>query len=191
MNKQRVVIMLFVLVALVQLAVPVKMIWSSEDIITHGERHLFKLMPVDPYDPFRGKYITLRFEIEQYSDHIACNTENKKDMYVRLTKDSAGYSIVQDISILKPTDKHYFISEVYCYTDPNGKSNYSIMPSFNKYYMKETLAQGAENLTRRNQLDQKKDAYAEVYIANGDVRIKQVFIGDQEIETIVKQSLNK
>jgi len=51
--------LLFGVMVLLQWFVPSKMIWNQEDILTNGELYKFECKPIDPYDPFRGKYITL------------------------------------------------------------------------------------------------------------------------------------
>ena len=61
LNKKWTTISFFILV-LVQLAVPSFMILTQEEIQTEGKAFRFKTRPVDPYDLFRGKYITLTFE---------------------------------------------------------------------------------------------------------------------------------
>ena len=64
MNFQHLLILLgvFVLVALMQLFVPANMIWSREKVLNEGKIYKFKTAPIDPNDPFRGKYISLNFE---------------------------------------------------------------------------------------------------------------------------------
>ena len=62
MINKKTQIVLFVLVALAQLYVPAKMIWDQEDVLKNGSEYKFKTDPVDPNDPFRGKYITLSFD---------------------------------------------------------------------------------------------------------------------------------
>ena len=54
----------FILVALLQLFVPANMIWQEEGTIQEGTEFHFKVAPVDPNDPFRGKYISLAFEAD-------------------------------------------------------------------------------------------------------------------------------
>ena len=49
------------LVFAVQLSVPAWMIIDRESVIAEGREYKFEAAPLDPYDPFKGKYITLRY----------------------------------------------------------------------------------------------------------------------------------
>ncbi len=191
MTKKQIYTAAFIIIALIQLAVPAKMIWESEDALLQGDRHLLKLAPFDPNDPFRGKYINLRFEIAQYSSDSPCLVEGKSNQYVSLTHDEGRFSRISQINHGKPSTGEYFSTSLYCYSIDNDKSQYDLLLPFQKYYMEESLAEGAERLARNNSRDTTTDVYAEVYIYQGNARIKQVFIGDQKIEDLVSESLNK
>lgn len=58
------IILLIVLFA-IQLAIPGYMIFEQNQILTEGTAYKFKTRPIDPYDPFRGRYVTLAFEANQ------------------------------------------------------------------------------------------------------------------------------
>ena len=73
MNRKTILWVAFIVVALVQLYVPAQMIWESEGVIAAGTAYKFNTAPVDPKDPFRGKYITLN-----YSDN-SIKIENADD----------------------------------------------------------------------------------------------------------------
>jgi len=61
LNKKWILAGFFVLV-FVQLFVPFSMIFDQESVKDEGLAFKFKTRPVDPYDMFRGKYITLSYE---------------------------------------------------------------------------------------------------------------------------------
>ncbi|MCG8571283.1 MAG: GDYXXLXY domain-containing protein, partial [Spirochaetes bacterium] len=56
----KVKIIAFIILAIIQLAVPVNMIIQSEKALTLGDEFKIKVIPIDPYDIFRGRYLTLR-----------------------------------------------------------------------------------------------------------------------------------
>src|SRR5438067_7585866 len=95
---KKVILIVFVVVAVAQLVVPVKMILGKETIISTGKEYKFRTAPVDPYDPFRGKYITLNFDANHFevSDDDFWKTD--EDVYVILTKDSAGFAEIMDLT---------------------------------------------------------------------------------------------
>ena len=55
-------ILAFALMVGVQLLFPLKMIIEREIIITKGQTFLFKIRPIDPYDAFRGRYVSINYE---------------------------------------------------------------------------------------------------------------------------------
>ncbi|MBD3630845.1 GDYXXLXY domain-containing protein [Cyclobacterium sp.] len=59
MANKKIVLPVFVLIALLQLYLPAKMILDREDILHKGKEYKFKTQPIDPNDPFRGKFIAL------------------------------------------------------------------------------------------------------------------------------------
>ena len=67
MNKLRLII--FLLVALAQIAVPASMIWKRQRTLSEGRVWKFRTAPVDPVDAMRGRYLALRFEAEEFPSH--------------------------------------------------------------------------------------------------------------------------
>ena len=64
MKNKKYIIGLFLLLAIVQIFVPLKMIFEQENILAKGIIMKFKTQPIDPADPFRGKYVQLNFAAE-------------------------------------------------------------------------------------------------------------------------------
>ena len=52
----------FGLLCVAQLGVILFQIVNYERILKEGEVFYFKVLPLDPYDAFRGRYVSLRFE---------------------------------------------------------------------------------------------------------------------------------
>lgn len=65
MNQNKWITLGFILVA-VQLVVPASMIYNAEAIIAKGTEYKFITTPIDPTDPFRGKYITLSYRENRF-----------------------------------------------------------------------------------------------------------------------------
>jgi uncharacterized membrane-anchored protein len=62
MDRKKILILAFALMVVAQFYVPISMITESEDILSEGTPYKFRTAPIDPNDPFRGKYITLSFK---------------------------------------------------------------------------------------------------------------------------------
>jgi len=52
----------YLVAVLAQVAVPATMIWGRERTLAVGSVYKFRTQPVDPYDAFRGRYVSLRIE---------------------------------------------------------------------------------------------------------------------------------
>ncbi len=174
----------FVLLALVQLFVPSLMIWEQEDILISGNVYKFKTRPIDPTDPFRGKYITLQYEIDYFP--IADTAYRYGDQIkVYIEKDSAGFATVSAIS-KEPlqTNNDYVEAKV----TGNYKNAIHFKLPFDRFYMEETKAYDAEKAyveTNRDTI--KNNVYALVYIKEGKSVLKDVIIDGIPIQEYVEK----
>ena len=78
MKKPRLVI--FILVALAQICVPASMIWKRQRTLREGRLWKFRTAPVDPVDAMRGRYLSLRFETEQFPSPKAMPYRDRRFM---------------------------------------------------------------------------------------------------------------
>ncbi len=182
----KILLPVFVLVAIVQLYVPAKMIFDKEDVIHTGTEYKFKTEPIDPNDPFRGKYITLRYEEDMVE------VENESDwrwgemVYVLLTSDSNGFAKILSVSKETPTGTPDFLIAKVSYVPDDGSNKLTIEYPFDRYYMEESKAYDAELAYRESQIDTNQIAYALVSIKEGDAVLKDVLINGVSIREIVK-----
>ena len=101
---------LFILMAIAQLSIPIWMILSKENTKTGGKVYKFELEALDPYDPFRGKYIILN--PKQNFFHINTNEETKKKhMHATFVEDSLGFAIINNLHTEMPTHSDYLTIE--------------------------------------------------------------------------------
>lgn len=66
MKNKKILFILFITVVIAQLFIPVKIILNKEDILKTGTAFKFKTAPIDPTDPFRGEYIILNFDENEF-----------------------------------------------------------------------------------------------------------------------------
>jgi uncharacterized membrane-anchored protein len=183
--KLKYLFILFVLVALVQLFVPLQMIFGQEDVLDSGTAYKFKTEPVDPSDPFRGKYITLR-----YAMNSAITKDStwlrQDDVYVYIEEDSLGFAKLTQVSKTPLTiDKDYVMANVNWY-DKNTKKLRFNLP-FNRFYMEESKAKPAEDAYRKAQRDTiPNSTYALVYIKEGEAVLENVIINEVPIADYVE-----
>ena len=179
------VFILFIIVALVQLAVPAKMILDKENILSLGTPYKFRTAPIDPTDPFRGKYITLNFEANEFEVQNDSLWKTDDVVYVHLGNDKDGFAKIKDITRQPPADDNvdYVKARIrYVYDD-----KVTIEYSFTHFYMEENKAYGAEDIYRSTQLDTAQKVYALVNVRKGEAALKDVMINDVSIADVVEE----
>lgn len=178
------VIILFFAMCVAQLTVPGMMIWESENIARHGTLYKFRTQPVDPSDPFRGKYITLNFLANHGYD--TAQWKGGDAVNVEFTTDSAGFATVNRLTRDEPDGPylHTTISHV-----DNQSEVYFNIP-FNRFYMEESKALPAEEYYRDSMRDSAQVCYGLVRIGRGSAVITGVMIDDKSIVDIVRDLNN-
>lgn len=187
--KSLYIFIIFLIVAAAQLFVPAQMILNREDVLKTGMVFKFKTRPIDPEDPFRGKYISLGFEATSYNTMDSIWERNQK-VYAYLDIDSLGFAKIDKVSreLLIDDDKDFLEVKVNRYDNYSNKLN--IEYPFNRYYMEETKAYDAEVAVRENLRDSVlTNVYALVHIKNGVSVLKDVIINDMSIKDYVKREL--
>lgn len=185
MMDKRIVLPVFILIVLAQLYVPVKMILDREAILNKGTAYKFKTEPIDPNDPFRGKYISLRYEEDMIQVQNETDWVYGEMIYAFLTTDSEGYAKIQSVSKVPPTSEQDYLKTKVSYVSSNGSHQLTIDYPFNRYYMEESKAYDAELTYRESQLDSNQVAYALVNIKEGEAVLADVLINGVSIREIV------
>ncbi|UII78259.1 GDYXXLXY domain-containing protein [Flagellimonas sp. CMM7] len=186
MSSKKVLFPLFILVALAQLYVPAKMIWDKEDVLDSGKEYKFKTAPIDPSDPFRGKYIVLSYDentIEIPDEHDWIRGEV---IYVSITEDKKGFAKIKSVSKEKIDLNQNFIKAKVGFITSFDTTKLTIDYPFDRFYMEESKAYDAELTHRESQRDTTKITYALVNVKNGDAVLKDVLIDGIPIRELVK-----
>jgi len=178
---------IFIVVAGIQIFVPAQMILNKEDTLNTGTAYKFKTRPIDPTDPFRGKYITLRFDLRSSQTTDTTWVRNDK-VYVYLDTDSLGFAKAKSVSRTRlDTKEDYVIADVNWYNKNLKKLNFNL--PFNRFYMEESKAKPAEDAFRIAQRDSlPNNTYGLVYIKGEDAVLKDVLINEISIASYVDQN---
>lgn len=184
MNKRPILFSLFILMALIQLYIPAKMIFDREDILHSGTEYKFKTAAIDPYDPFRGKYITLDFEADRIRVENQENWKLGESAYVIFRNDSTGFTQIADVLKEKPEDGVDYLKAKVEYVSYN---ELFIHFPFDRFYMEESKAYEAELALAEFQADSSGTAYALVSIKEGDAVLKDVYIDGVSIKEVVEK----
>ena len=100
MNR-RVLFILFVVLALAQIAVPVWAILRMEMPLREGESFRFKMDAHDPYDPVRGRYLALRFEERSAPVPEGVSLRSGQSVYASIEQEPDDFSMSPRRDILK------------------------------------------------------------------------------------------
>ena len=176
---------LFTVVALAQIYVPSQMILNRESILKEGEVYKFRTQPIDPSDPFRGKYIALNYKITSYKTKDTL-WERNEPIYVYLKKDSLGYAkidkVIRNVDINSEND--YVTAKVLWYSIYDQQL--TIEFPFNRYYMEESKAYDAEVAVRKTPNNTiKYSTYAVVHVKEGDAVLSDVLVNGIPIKDFV------
>lgn len=182
--KTKNILIAFALTALAQLAIPLKMVYDSEMTERHGVEYKFRTAPIDPTDPFRGKYITLNYDIDMVPVKDSTWVSNE-EIYVLLGTDAEGFAKIKNISRVQPEQGDYIATKVDYYYAYN--KNLHIELPFDRYYMEEGKAYEAETayIKYNSTAENAKPAYALVAIMDGDAVLKDVIIDGIPIKEYV------
>lgn len=186
MKAGKVLLVVFVCVALAQLYVPAKMILDNETVLTTGTLFKFKTEPVDPTDPLRGKYIRLNFSLREFTPKQNENFETGETIYLSLGTDSAGFANITHIGHQKPEGADCVSAKVDYALDNEKEQTVHFTLPFTRFYMEESKAEAAERLSRRLSTDSIAVTYALVAVKNGEAVIKDVLINGTPIKDLAQ-----
>ena len=188
MNNKKILLTVFIVVALVQLAVPAKMIWDKERVLELGKEFKFETAPIDPTDPFRGKYIVLQYKENRVAIDSESDWKEGQSVYVHLITDRNGFAKIESFSKEKPTDSQDFVKAKVEFISNIQYPTLNVTYPFDRFYMEESKAFEAEQQYIKSQIDSSKITYALVNIRDGEAVLKDVRIDGVSIAEIVKKN---
>lgn len=181
---KKLILISFVLVCLAQWYVPGAMIATREDVVRNGTPFRFRTEPVDPSDPFRGKYITLSFQATTFPRDTGVEWRSGQNVFVVLREDKNGFAQIGDV-VKVPPEAHDFVEAEVAYT---SQDDIIIQYPFERFYLEESKASAAETVYREgNARDSTQITYARVRVKGGKAVVEDVIINDRSIVDIVRE----
>lgn len=182
--KKKSYLILFAIV-LLQLGVPIYGIISRQLVIAYGREFKFKVRPFDPYDAFRGRYVTFSLTKEYESNTLSTAT-CEKHCYAQLSSDGSNFAQITRLSESKPPSGDYVKLKG---DNFNGEFDYPV----DRYYLNEKLAPEAEKLIssrRLNSVDRNEhNIYITAKVKNGTMIITGLFVDNQPIEDYLRNKI--
>ena len=175
-------LIVFILVALAQLAVPASLIWKREQTLRHGTVWKFRTAPVDPVDAFRGRYISLQFEVETQEISPPSNLESGQKVFVTLRPNAEGIAEIDQVLPDRPAGDDFMEAEL------SGKT---VSLPFDKYWVTERDAPAAEAAYRAQSRRDKRNAFVTVRVFRGDAAMEQLFLDNQPLGEYLRANAGK
>ena len=186
MNPYSIRLIAFGLVGLIQLAAPLAMIARREQTLRLGEVYRFRAAPVDPYDPFRGRYVTIVVASNSATRRPDQNIRPGQQVAVSLVTAEDGYTSCGEILDAPPETGAWLWARA---RDVRSDTVRLEMP-FDRYYMNEQDAPEAERLYFQHLwrgAENRDPVWIRVRIHQGQAVLEGLMIGEQTIEDVIMQ----
>lgn len=158
----------FIGMVLLQWLVPGRMILQSEGDLDKGTQYKFLVSPVDPNDPFRGKYLTLNYRANTVQGEFLESYGKGSPVFVSIREDASGFAEAYRVSHLKPEDTSDFTEARVTGIQPfEGGTKITFSYPFRKYYVNEKKASEIEKAFQQAAGENDFDTYAVVRVRNG------------------------
>jgi len=187
MNKQKIILIIFIVVALAQILFAANMIHESEKTLSTGTEFWFKTAPIDPNDPFRGKYITLNYQTDSYTTSNNENWKKGEQIFVSFVDDQEGFAKIDNITKQEPENTEDYIKTTIYFVEVSDSTFITINYPFERYYMEESKASEAEDIYFETIRDTESVTYSIVKIKNGKSVLQDVIIDGESIVNIIKE----
>jgi len=168
------------LVCLAQWAVPGYLIARGQATLEQGTAYRFRTAPVDPLDPFRGRYVALDFQAAQVKIPSGRDYEHGERLYAPIAVDPDGYARLLPPQPQPPAQGDW-LPVVVQGKDAGGLLRLRL--PFDRYYMDERLAPAAERAyrdgNRRGRADDGQNArptYVSVRVRRGYAVLEELYI---------------
>ena len=169
---------LFALVALLQLAFPGKLVFDSNKVLWMGTELKFETRPVDPADPFRGRYVALNFAANQFEEKSETKWKRNDPVFVLLDRDAQGFASINGLSTTRPATGELFVKAKVTYIYGNQVTVYY---PFSKFFMEESKAPEAEKIYR-----EAGEGYALVKVYHGEVVLQDVVVKGKSLNELAE-----
>lgn len=186
--KRKTRFFLFILMVVLQLAVPLSMIQDYQGTLKDGQLYKFKASPVDPYDPFQGRYLWVNIDENQVQVEDIRPYQSVGKVYVTVENDNQGYARLSGISIEQPVEATYLETKIsYIQELGRGEGIVHLQIPFDRYYMPETQAIAAEEELAKVFRENTEEVYVTVKINQGNAVLEGVYVSGRSIEEIIAQ----
>lgn len=174
---------LFGVLCVAQLGVIVFQIASYERILKEGEVFYFKVLPLDPYDAFRGRYVSLRFENVNKAPLSEGEADNGQSKGYAILEHRDSIDAIKEVRFTKPSSGSFLEVDVnFINHDKSGQKSTNISLPFERFYMREEIAPKAEQVMR---VRSGVTVNAKLRVLNGKGVIEELMVGEISLSQFV------
>ena len=174
-------LVVFLLVALAQLAAPASLIWKREQTLRHGRVWKLRTAPVDPVDAFRGRYVALEFEVETQQISPPPNAQYGQIVFVTLRADAEGFAVLEQVLPSRPEGDEFIQAQLHGTT---------VSLPFDKYWVTERDAPAAEAAYLAQSAREKRNAFVTVRAFKGDAALEQLYLDGLPLGEYLRANVN-
>jgi uncharacterized membrane-anchored protein len=186
------VLVALVVVCAVQWAVPAWLIHRGTTALEQGTQYRFRTAPIDPVDPFRGRYVTLDFAAARIVlDGAQRSYAHGERVYAPITVGEDGFAVLGAPLHEHPDAGDYVEARVQW----SSAEELRLALPFDRYYMDERLAPEAERIYReRNRQgrfgeepeDLRRPAYVTVRVRKGYAVLEELYIDGAPVHELLR-----
>lgn len=177
-------LLLFSILILIQLAIPLSTIVKKEISLQKGYAYKLRMEVVDPYDPFRGRYLILRpigLSREDVPKRQLSLLKKGGAVYAELMVNADGFAEIELIHTSEPQSNYLTL-----HINDEGE----IIPPFDRYYLNQKMAPQMEDLYRKSLwrgAGDPDDTFLTVNIKRGEGVITGLYIDGEPIAEIIER----
>ena len=188
-------IILICIATIMQVSILINIIMEHKTILKEGAKFKMKAKIVDPYDPFRGRFIKIQIN-ESIEIETTENIMQGDTIKIALTE-KEGFAEIEDIKkkglknsvFIKTRVKKLRIIEN---KENKKKVRITIDLPLKRFYMKENIAKKVEALIQKRKNISRENTYITFRVLNGKALIENLYIDNTPIKKLAKrESLNK
>ena len=181
---RRLRLLLLALVLLAQWAICGGMIGSRQLTLAEGHAYRFRTAPVDPYDPFQGRYVQLELDENPVAKPAELVLDRGQAVYVGVVaRADDGFARFDRLSLTPPATGDYIRATV----QYASQDSVRLELPFDRYYANEKLAPAIEQAYRAHSRRAKRDASIVVKIRGGQAVLEELYIGGLPVREFLRQ----
>jgi uncharacterized membrane-anchored protein len=139
-------IVVFAVAALAQWLLPFVGVWQHERVIRQGAVVRVRCTAPDPYDPLRGRYLTVRPEETTMPKPEEMPERDAVPVWATLVADADGLSRIESLSLVPVAGPNVVQLRARVRTWDAERDTVNVQWPVQRYYLNERLAPGADRI---------------------------------------------